>query len=264
MPLLELRDLQVRYGGIIALDGVSLEVAKGEIVCLIGANGAGKSTVLNSVSGVVPVVSGTIEFGGLTLRGTRASGIVRKGLVQVPEGRLVFPDMSVIENLEMGAYSRRASFEEALVFVFSLFPRLQERRSQLAGLMSGGEQQMLAIGRALMAKPSLLLLDEPSMGLAPRVIVDIFRTLKRLRAEFGLSIMLVEQNARAALALADRGYVLTNGKITARGTSAELLADHSVLEAFLGRLKAKGVKAPASKSSRSPSACDPPSQGEKP
>jgi branched-chain amino acid transport system ATP-binding protein len=233
--MLELRKLSVRYGAIVALDGVSLQVAKGEIVCLIGANGAGKSTVLNAISGVVPSFDGSIEFEGRSIRGMRASRIVRGGLVQVPEGRLVFPDMSVMENLEMGAYSRGAGWRETLDFVLALFPRLAERKDQLAGLMSGGEQQMLAIGRALMAKPRMLLLDEPSMGLAPLVIIDIFRTLKRLRSEFGLSILLVEQNARAALALADRGYVLTNGRITAGGPCTELLADKATLEAFLGR-----------------------------
>ena len=216
--MLELKDLIVRYGAIQAVSRVSLEVAKGKIVCLIGANGAGKSTVLNAISGVVPVIDGSITFEGKSTRGDRASAIVRRGLIQVPEGRLVFPDMTVLENLEMGAYSRRDAASTTRAMVMELFPRLNERRTQLAGLMSGGEQQMLAIGRALMAKPRLLLLDEPSMGLAPLVIADIFRTLKRLRAEFDLSILLVEQNAKAALTLADRGYVLTNGRISHSGS----------------------------------------------
>jgi branched-chain amino acid transport system ATP-binding protein len=237
--MLELRQVRVRYGAIQALDGVSIDVGKGEIVCLIGANGAGKSTVLNAVSGVIGVAGGSIVFEGQPLRGVRASAIVRRGLIQVPEGRLVFPDMSVIENLEMGAYSRKDDIAETLDFVLTLFPRLRERHSQLAGLMSGGEQQMLAIGRALMAKPRLLLLDEPSMGLAPLIIADIFRTLQRLRTEFGLSILLVEQNARAALKLADRGYILTNGRITQSGASADLLADSAMQEAFLGRTRSE-------------------------
>jgi branched-chain amino acid transport system ATP-binding protein len=242
--MLDVRDLRVRYGAIQALDGVSMQVGRGEIVCLIGANGAGKSTVLNAISGVVPAFGGSIELDSKPILGRRASRIVRSGLVQVPEGRLVFPDMSVIENLEMGAYSQSASWRESLDFVLALFPRLAERKDQLAGLMSGGEQQMLAIGRALMAKPRLLLLDEPSMGLAPLVIADIFRTLKRLRGEFGLSILLVEQNARAALALADRGYVLTSGRITAGGPCKDLLADEATLEAFLGRSRPVPPPAP--------------------
>lgn len=235
--MFELKDISVRYGAIQALRNVSLYIAKGEIVCLIGANGAGKSTVLNAISGVVAPTGGSIEFEGTSIRGARASTIVRKGLIQVPEGRLVFPDMTVLENLEMGAYSRRDATDGTLSMVMGLFPRLAERTTQLAGLMSGGEQQMLAIGRALMGSPRLLLLDEPSMGLAPLVIADIFRTLQRLRTEFGLSILLVEQNARAALMLADRGYVLTNGRITQEGTSKALLADSATQEAFLGRTR---------------------------
>jgi branched-chain amino acid transport system ATP-binding protein len=233
--MLELKNLTVRYGAIQAATGVSLQVAQGEVVCLIGANGAGTSRVLNAISGVGPVVEGSITFEGEAIRGVRASAIVRKGMIQVPEGRLVFPDMTVVENLEMGAYSRRDSTADTLAMVMELFPRLGERRTQLAGLMSGGEQQMLAIGRALMAKPRLLLLDEPSMGLAPQVIASIFRTLKRLREEFNLSILLVEQNAKAALNLADRGYVLVNGRIANSGTSQSLLADSATQEAFLGR-----------------------------
>ena len=233
--MLELANVAVRYGPIQAVTGVSLQVDKGEVVCLIGANGAGKSSVLNAISGVVPVVDGSISFEGQALRGVRAGAIVRKGLIQVPEGRLVFPDLTVLENLEMGAYSRRDPIADSLAMVMELFPRLRERSAQLAGLMSGGEQQMLAIGRALMAKPRLLLLDEPSMGLAPQVIADIFRTLRRLRDEFDVSILLVEQNAKAALKLADRGYVLVNGRIANSGSSQSLLADSATQEAFLGR-----------------------------
>jgi len=241
--MLDLKDVSVRYGAIQALRGVSLHVSKGEIVCLIGANGAGKSTVLNAISGVVPTAEGSVVFEGADLRRQRAAAIVRRGLIQVPEGRLVFPDMTVIENLQMGAYSRRDSTQASFEMVMSLFPRLGERKAQLAGLMSGGEQQMLAIGRALMAAPRLLLLDEPAMGLAPLVIADIFKTLQRLRTEFGLSMLLVEQNARAALMLADRGYVLINGRVTQQGASKELLEDSATQEAFLGRSHAVAAAA---------------------
>lgn len=235
--MLEVRNISVHYGAIEALGGVSLSVAAGEIVCLIGANGAGKSTVLNAISGVVPLAAGTTEFEGTLLSILGSTQIVRRGIVQVPEGRLVFPDLSVLENLEMGGYTQPAAgFQDSLDAIFTLFPRLAERKQQLAGLMSGGEQQMLAIGRALAAKPKLLLLDEPSMGLAPLVIVDIFQSLRRLRSELGLTILLVEQNARAALSLSDRGYVLVNGRIAKTGKSADLAADPTVREAFLGSL----------------------------
>ena len=183
--MLDLRDISVNYGAIEALKGVSLTVGAGEIVCLIGANGAGKSTVLNAISGVVPLAGGATTFEGAPLSSLGSTQIVRKGIVQVPEGRLVFPDLTVLENLEMGGYTQPTSgFQQSLSAVFELFPRLAERRQQLAGLMSGGEQQMLAIGRALAAKPKLLLLDEPSMGLAPLVIVDIFQSLRRLRTDY--------------------------------------------------------------------------------
>ncbi|GGC77876.1 ABC transporter ATP-binding protein [Chelatococcus reniformis] len=238
--MLALRDVSARYGAIRALEGVSLDVAPGEIVCLIGANGAGKSTALNVVSNVVAARGGEVTFEGERLLARSASATVRRGVIQVPEGRLVFPDLTVLENLEMGAYTQaQARFAPTLEAVFALFPRLAERRKQLAGLMSGGEQQMLAIGRALMAHPKLLLLDEPSMGLAPLVIADIFRALQRLRAELGCTILLVEQNARAALALADRGYVLANGRITKSGPAAELMRDSTIQEAFLGKRRAK-------------------------
>ena len=233
--MLEISNISVHYGAIEALRGVSLSVSAGEIVCLIGANGAGKSTVLNAVSGIVPVLSGRITFEGTETTKMSASKIVSKGVVQVPEGRLVFPNLTVMENLEMGGYTQaQASLKETLPAVFELFPRLAERRQQFAGLMSGGEQQMLAIGRALVAKPKLLILDEPSMGLAPLVIMDIFKSLRRLRAEMGLTILLVEQNARAALSLSDRGYVLVNGSITKTGPCAELIVDPAIREAFLG------------------------------
>ena len=233
--MLELRDVRARFGSIEALRGVSLKVEVGEIVSLIGANGAGKSTVLNVISGIVPS-TGSVTFEGASLSGCRASQVVRKGVVQVPEGRLVFPDLTVLENLEMGAYTQpHADFDQEVGEIFALFPRLNERRAQLAGLLSGGEQQMLAIGRALMANPRLLLLDEPSMGLAPLVIADIFRVLARLRAERGCTILLVEQNAKAALRISDRAYVLATGAITHAGTSAELLASQDIQEHYLGK-----------------------------
>jgi branched-chain amino acid transport system ATP-binding protein len=237
MPrMLELRDVVVRYGTIEALHSVSIGLAQGEIVCLIGSNGAGKSTLLNAISSVISVASGSIEFCGQSIRGVGANRIVRKGVVQVPEGRLVFRDLTVLENLKMGGYTRSNDLAESIAKVFELFPRLEERKLQLAGFLSGGEQQMLAIGRALMAEPRLLLLDEPSMGLAPLVVASIFDTLRRLRGELGLSLLLVEQNAAAALRLADRGYVLTNGAISYGGSSRELLNDRATQEAFLGRI----------------------------
>ncbi len=228
--------ITVAYGRNTAVADVSCHVGQGEIVCLIGANGAGKSTTLNAISGVVPLRRGRIGFDGQPIGGMAADRIVRRGLVQVPEGRQIFPDLTVLENLEMGAYTQPSRlFRPRLDEVLALFPRLAERRAQLAGLMSGGEQQMLAIGRALMARPSLLLLDEPSMGLAPLVVAEIFRTLARLRSEMGLTILLVEQNANAALRLSDRCYVLAGGRVTASGPSADMLRDHSVREAFLGK-----------------------------
>ena len=234
--MLELRDVSARFGSIEALRNISINVDAGEIVCLIGANGAGKSTILNVISGLVPTTTGTVTFEGNSLAGKKASEVVRTGVVQVPEGRLVFPDLTVLENLEMGAYTRpSATLELGLSAVFQLFPRMQDRRSQLAGLLSGGEQQMLAIGRALMANPRLLLLDEPSMGLAPLVIVDIFRVLHRLRAEHGCTVLLVEQNAKAALRISDRGYVLSNGRITGSGLARELVLDRDIQEHYLGK-----------------------------
>lgn len=238
--MLEAKGISVRYGAISALRGVDLEVKAGEIVAFVGANGAGKSTLLNAISAIVPLTSGEVRFEGTLVSGRQAAEIVRKGLVQVPEGRQVFSNMTVMENLEMGGYSRQGRIPVAdLDFVFSLFPRLAERKAQLAGLMSGGEQQMLAISRALMAKPRLLMLDEPSMGLAPLVVSEIFRTLERLRNETKLTIMLVEQNAKAALRLSDRAYVLVNGKVQQSGQSKDLLEDKSIRDAFLGGAKAE-------------------------
>ncbi|KQV41319.1 ABC transporter ATP-binding protein [Rhizobium sp. Root1204] len=238
--MLEARGLSVKYGAITALRGVDLSVQSGEIVAFVGANGAGKSTLLNAISGVVPLAQGEVTFDGGLVSGRQAAEIVRRGLVQVPEGRQVFTNMSVMENLEMGGYSRKGRLpSKDLDFVFGLFPRLAERRTQMAGLMSGGEQQMLAISRALMAQPRLLMLDEPSMGLAPLVVAEIFRTLERLRKETKLTIMLVEQNAKAALRLSDRAYVLTNGRVQQSGLSRNLLQDERIREAFLGGAKLK-------------------------
>ena len=242
--MLEVKNIAVHYGMIVGLQGVSLRVGAGQVVSLIGANGAGKSSLLNAISGVVPCTGGSILFEGEPLERLSASDIVARGIVQVPEGRQVFAQMTVLENLRMGAYSRRRQFAASdMDPIFDLFPRLAERRDQLAGLMSGGEQQMLAIGRALMARPRLLLLDEPSMGLAPLVVKMIFSVLKTLNTQ-GISILLVEQNAKAALKLSDYTYVLTTGRLGREGRSSDLLSDPEINEAFLG----KSVASPASSS----------------
>jgi branched-chain amino acid transport system ATP-binding protein len=237
--LLKIRNLQTFYGRIQVLDNVSLSVKPGEIVTLIGANGAGKSTMLNCISSLIPSREGEILFQGQRINGQPPEAIVRLGICQVPEGRQIFQPLTVLENLELGAYLRfgrggRISIQQDLNMVFSLFPVLSERSNQVSGTLSGGEQQMLAIARALMSRPKLLLLDEPSMGLAPRLVVDIFHTISRLRHE-GLTILVVEQNARAALKIADRGYVLETGRIILQGSAAELLEDHDVKRAYLGR-----------------------------
>jgi branched-chain amino acid transport system ATP-binding protein len=237
--LLKIRNLQTCYGRIRVLDNVSLSVKPGEIVTLIGANGAGKTTMLNCISSLIPSREGEILFQGKRINGQPPEEVVRRGICQVPEGRQIFHPLTVLENLELGAYLRygrreRSSIRQDFNMVFSLFPVLSERSDQVSGTLSGGEQQMLAIGRALMSRPKLLLLDEPSMGLAPRVVVDIFHTILRLRRE-GLTILVVEQNARAALRIADRGYVLETGKIILQGSAAELLEDHDVKRAYLGR-----------------------------
>lgn len=234
MSLLKAEDIHVYYGSIHAIKGISFEVNEGEIVTLIGANGAGKSTTLNTVSGLLKPKSGSIEFDGQSLVGVPASKMVSKGLALCPEGRRIFLQMTVEENLEMGAFSRPGSeIKDSIADIYDRFPRLKERYKQIAGTLSGGEQQMLAMGRALMSKPKVLMLDEPSMGLAPILVDQIFQIIKELN-EAGTTILLVEQNAQMALSIADRGYVLETGKIAATGTGAELLLDPAVQKAYLG------------------------------
>ena len=232
--LLKVEDIHVYYGAIHAIKGISFEVNQGEIVTLIGANGAGKSTTLNTVAGLLHPRSGSIAFDGKSIVGCPASKMVSLGMALCPEGRRIFQEMTVRDNLEMGGYSRPASeIEPSMEDVFARFPRLKEREKQIAGTLSGGEQQMLAMGRALMSKPKLLMLDEPSMGLAPILVEQIFDIIKELHAA-GTTILLVEQNAQAALSVADRGYVLETGKIMTTGTGAELLASPAIKKAYLG------------------------------
>ncbi|MEV0732097.1 ABC transporter ATP-binding protein [Polymorphospora sp. NPDC050346] len=233
--LLEIEDVSLLYGRIQALHGISLTVDEGEIVALIGANGAGKSTTMRAISGIRPVASGSIKFAGEDITKLRADLRVQRGLCQAPEGRGIFPGMSVLENLDMGAYTRKdkAGIAADLDRVLNLFPRLAERRKQSGGTLSGGEQQMLAVGRALMSRPKLLLLDEPSMGLAPMLIQQIFTIITEIN-EQGTTILLVEQNAQQALSRAHRAYVLETGRIVKSGTGQELLHDPAVKEAYLG------------------------------
>ena len=242
---LEINDLKVSYGGIQALKGISFTVEEGTIVTLIGANGAGKSTALRAISGLVRAESGGITLDGQNLLGMPTREIVRRGIVMVPEGRRVFPDMTVRENLLIGAFTRtdKANVERDMKHVMGLFPRLEERIWQLAGTLSGGEQQMLAVGRALMAKPRLLMMDEPSLGLAPLVVRDIFGIIKRVNSE-GITVLLIEQNASAALRVAKYGYVLETGSIVLNDTGENLMANPRVQEAYLGRHKeaAKGTR----------------------
>ena len=232
--MLKVNDINVYYGAIHAIKGVSFEVNDGEIVTLIGANGAGKSTILNTVCGLLHSRTGSIEFLDKNLASIPAHKVVKLGMAHVPEGRRVFQQMTVEENLEMGAYTQsRASVDPNLERVYEQFPRLKERRKQVAGTLSGGEQQMLAMGRGLMSNPKLLMLDEPSMGLAPILVEQIFDIIRQLH-KAGTTILLVEQNARMALSVADRGYVLETGKIVATGTGDELLHDEAVKKAYLG------------------------------
>ena len=232
--ILKVDDINVYYGSIHAIKGISFEVNEGEIVTLIGANGAGKSTTLNTISGLLRSKTGHIEFMGEPLNHVPSHKVVSKGLALVPEGRRIFLQMSVQENLDMGAFSRRGGNIDAdMERVFEQFPRLKERRKQVAGTLSSGEQQMLAMGRALMSNPKLLMLDEPSMGLAPILVEQIFDIIKNLH-KAGTTILLVEQNAQAALSVADRGYVLETGKIVTTGTGAELLASPAIKKAYLG------------------------------
>lgn len=235
MALLELLDVSVEYGRIRALHGISISVDQGEIVTLIGANGAGKTTTMRAISGVRPLATGSIRFDGDDITKLRADLRVVRGICQAPEGRGVFPGMTVDENLDMGSYARkdRKNLPAELERVFELFPRLKERRNQIAGTMSGGEQQMLAIGRALMSKPRVLLLDEPSMGLAPQFIAQIFSIIREINRQ-GVTVLLVEQNASKALGIATRGYVLETGSVVLHGTGAELLNDDRVRAIYLG------------------------------
>ena len=233
--MLNLDQLYVNYGAIKALKNISCRVEEGEIVALIGANGAGKTTILNAISGIVPTLSGTVTFLGETISGIPPHEIVKRGISQVPEGRRVFANMSVLENLEMGAYIRndKSAILEEIEQVFARFPRLFERKKQLAKTLSGGEQQMLAMGRALMSRPKLLLLDEPSMGLAPMLVAQIFAIIQEINAG-GTTIMLVEQNANMALSIAHRAYVLETGEVVLQGPADELAANPEVRKAYLG------------------------------
>ena len=237
MSLLELRDLRVAYGRIEAIKGISLRVEEGEIVTLIGANGAGKTTTLKAISGVRHVVGGSIWFDGVNITSLAAHKRVELGLCQAPEGRGIFPGMTVVENLEMGCYARKDRKSHAklddLGRVFTLFPRLEERRNQMGGTLSGGEQQMLAIGRALMSRPRVLLLDEPSMGLAPKLVAQIFSIVTEINSQ-GTTVLLVEQNASAALKHSDRGYVLETGSVILEGTASAIASNPRVREAYLG------------------------------
>lgn len=234
--LLELKDIHVSYGSIAAIKGISLEVYRGEVVTLLGANGAGKTTTMRTISRLLKAKSGTILFKGRNITNVPAHKIVALGISHSPEGRRVFGTLTVEENLALGSYTRKQIDPQRLAWVYELFPRLQERSRQLAGTMSGGEQQMLAIGRALMSKPELLLLDEPSLGIAPILVKEIFRQIRHI-ADSGVTVLIVEQNARAALKLADRGYVLEVGKIVFSGTSRELLDSAKIQEAYLGKKK---------------------------
>ena len=234
--ILEIKNLSVNFGGIKAVNNISMEVEEGKIVTLIGANGAGKSTILRSISGIVKPQSGEILLNGQNILGMSPDAIVSRGITLVPEGRRVFPNLTVQENLKIGAYLRKDKLDADLEYVYSLFPRLKERHWQLAGTLSGGEQQMLAVGRALMSKPKLVMMDEPSLGLAPLVVKSIFEIIETINGE-GITVLLIEQNANMALRIADTAYVLETGAITMAGTGAELLANDTIKEAYLGKSK---------------------------
>ena len=236
MNILEVNDLNVYYGAIHAIKNISFEIKKGEIVTLIGANGAGKTSTLHAVSGLLPLKSGEVSLNGVNITGVEAHKLVSQGMAHVPEGRRIFTELTVLENLEMGAYTRndKDGIKEDLEKMFVLFPRLAERKKQLAGTMSGGEQQMLAIARAMMSKPTILLMDEPSMGLAPLLVQEIFKIIERINKEEGVTILLVEQNAHMALSVANRAYVLETGEIIKEGAGKDLLDDPDIKKAYLG------------------------------
>ncbi len=236
MYILEVNDLNVYYEAIHAIKNISFEIKKGEIVTLIGANGAGKTSTLHAVSGLLPLKSGEVSLNGVNITGMEAHKLVTKGMAHVPEGRRIFTELTVLENLEMGAYTRndKDGIKDDLEKMFVLFPRLAERKKQLAGTMSGGEQQMLAIARALMSKPTILLMDEPSMGLAPLLVQEIFKIIERINKEEGVTILLVEQNAHMALSVANRAYVLETGEIIKEGAGKDLLNDPDIKKAYLG------------------------------
>lgn len=235
MAMLEIKDLEVYYGVICAIKKISFEVNQGEVIALIGANGAGKTTILHTITGLIPAKSGSIMFEGVNLLKTPAHKIVSMGMAHVPEGRRIFQNLSVLENLKLGAYTRKdkAEIAESLEMVYKRFPRLEERKKQVAGTLSGGEQQMLAMGRALMSKPRIILMDEPSMGLSPLLVSEIFDIIKVI-SESGTTVLLVEQNAKKALSIADRAYVLETGNIKLSGKASELINDESVRKAYLG------------------------------
>ncbi|NCC15877.1 MAG: ABC transporter ATP-binding protein [Clostridia bacterium] len=234
--MLEIKNLVVSYGGIEAVKGIHLSVPEGEIVTLIGANGAGKSTTLKSISGLVKPKQASILYKGQEIVGKSPDLIVAHGITLVPEGRRVFSNLSVLENLKIGAYLRKDSLKEDLEYVFTLFPRLREREWQMAGTLSGGEQQMLAVGRALMSRPKVIMMDEPSLGLAPLVVKDIFRIIQTINQE-GITVLLIEQNANMALKIAHKAYVIETGTITMEGTGEELLANEEIKQAYLGKTK---------------------------
>ncbi len=235
--MLKIENLVVNYGGIEAVKGISLEVPDGNIITLVGANGAGKSTTLRSIAGLVKAKSGSITLDGEELLGLSTPDIVSKGITMVPEGRRVFPDMTVLENLKIGAYLRKDSLKDDIDHVYDLFPRLKERSWQAAGTLSGGEQQMLAVGRALMSRPKIIMMDEPSLGLAPIIVQGIFDIIREINRQ-GTTVLLIEQNANMALKTADYGYVMETGRISLQGTGEELLANEQVKELYLGKSKA--------------------------